>query len=135
MLRKMIVVSPDDGYEWCKNVGVEYIDSEISASGEFVMTYDDGTPKPMTKKEEEYYEKQFLREQKKKEREERQAKEVWIIYSDDPYYSRMYKGVGRHYTFNANEAEKLHKDEAQRKAIMMTKNSKVGRTWVALRIK
>ena len=50
------------------------------------------------------------------------------------YYTYDAKYVGQ-YTFYLSEAETYTKAEAQKKAAMMTRNTKVGRVWFGLQIK
>ena len=132
MQRKMIVSNGDEGLSFCSDNGYTYLDFEM-INGNLVLVYDDGISE-ISEKEEEYYYKQYLKEKQK----EREAKEIWVIYSDDEYgyTSRLYKGKGRNsYTFYITEAQKFTRADAQKRAIMMTRNSKVGRKWIALQIK
>ena len=135
MEREMKIFSWTDGYEWCMENGYEFLGIDVDNAGDLVMHYEDGKMPPMSKKEEEYIEKQ-LRQQEKERKKELEKLEVWVIASDDGYCSRMFKGKGRNqYTFYISEAATYTKSEAQKRAVMMTRNSKVGRIWFGLRIK
>ena len=133
MQREMLISTYEDGVDFCNYNGFTFLDIEF-INGNLILFYDDGRME-RNEKEEAYYLKQYLKEQKK----EQEAKQHWVIYSDDEYgvLSRLYKGKGRGasgYTFYITEAQKFPKAEAQRRAIMMTRNSKTGRKWFALQV-
>lgn len=135
MIKYMMIVDDIEGREWCAMRGYRYLGTRIHPEYGFVMEYDDGISEPMSKKEEEYYIKMIEKEERQLKRE-REAKEVWIVASDDGINSRMYKGKGRmQYTFYICDAKEYSKSEAQRTAIMMTKNTKVGRKWFAMKLR
>lgn len=137
MRKQMPVVNEIEGREWCEENGYEYLGTRIHRDYGYVMEYDDGTPNvsKMSVEEEEYYIKQYEKEQKKL----REAKEQWVIASDDGYSSRMYRSKSKSrkdcYTFNLSEAKICSSKEAYQISTMMTKRSRVGRTWYPLRIK
>ena len=62
-----------------------------------------------------------------------------VIVSDDGINSRMYRSKSKSrkdcYTFNLSEAKICSSEEAYQISTMMTKRSRVGRTWYPLRIK
>lgn len=135
MIKYMRIVDDMEGREWCSLNGYRYLGTRIHPEYGFVMEYEDGVSEPMSKKEEEYYIKMIEKEERQLKRE-REAKEVWIVASDDGINSRMYKGNGRmQYTFYICDAKEYSKSEAQRTAIMMTKNTKVGRKWFAMKLR
>ncbi len=137
-MRKQIqVVNEIEGREWCEENGYEYCGTRIHRDYGYVMEYDDGTPNvvEMSKEEEEYYIKQYEKEQKKL----REAKEEWVIASDDGYSSRMYRSKSKSrkdcYTFYLSDAMIYTKAEAQKTAALMTQRSRTGRVWFGLRVK
>lgn len=135
-MRKMIpIVNEIEGRQWCEENGYMYCGTRIHKDLGFVMEYDDGEPTPMSEEEEEYYLRLYEQEQKK----QAVLNEVWVIASDDGFNSRMYRSKSKSrkdcYTFNLSEAKICSSDEAYQIATMMTKRSRVGRTWYPLRIK
>lgn len=135
MQREMKISTWNDGYEWCMENGYEFLGIEPDSNGDLIMFFEDGQLPPLSKKEEEYYEK-LVKQEERELKKEIESKQIWVIASDDGYCSRMYKGKGRgQYTFNLCDAETYTKSEAQKKAAMMTRNTKVGRVWFGLQIK
>ena len=135
MRKYMPIVNEIEGREWCIENGYEYLGTRIHRDYGYVMEYDDGEATPMSAEEEEYYLKLYEKEQKKL----REAEEKWVIASDDGFNSRMYRSKSKSrkdcYTFNLSEAKICSSEEAYQISTMMTKRSRVGRTWYPLRIK
>lgn len=135
MRRQIQVTNEIEGRQWCDENGYEYCGTRIHKDYGYVMEYDDGKSMPMSVEEEEYYIKQYEKEQKKL----REAKEEWVIASDDGINSRMYRSNSKTrkncYTFNLSEAGIFSKAEAQKTAALMTQRSRVGRIWFGLRVK
>ena len=129
MKRYIPVVNEMDGREWCVENGYEYLGTRIHSEYGFVMEYEDNSFDFISDEEEKYYLKQLEKEEA--------LKEKWIIASEDGFNSTLYYtgNKERPYNFNINEAKKYTKVYAQKKAVMMTNNSKVGRVWFAMEVK
>lgn len=131
------IVNEIEGRQWCEENGYEYCGTRNHRDYGYVMEYDDGMPnvREMSQEEEDYYIKQYEKEQ----RALRKANEQWVIASDDGINSRMYRSKSKSrkdcYTFNLSEAKICSSEEAYQISTMMTKRSRVGRTWFPLRIK
>lgn len=135
MRKQMPIVDELEGRQWCEEHGYLYCGTRIHRDLGYVMEYDDGMPTPMSIEEEEYYIQQYEKEQKRL----KVSQEQWVVASDDGINSRMYRSKGKTrkdcYTFYLSEAKICNRDEAYQIATMMTKRSRVGRTWFPLRIK
>ena len=58
----------------------------------------------------------------------------WVVMSEDGYNSPLFVGTYNRYVYQIGEAKLFTKQEAQRKAVMMTKNTKVGCVWKAIKV-
>ena len=129
------IVDEIEGRQWCEEHGYEYCGTRIHKDYGFVMEYDDGMSREMSQEEEDYYIQQYEKELKRQAK----AQEKWVIASDDSINSRMYRSKSKSrkdcYTFNLSEAKICSSEEAYQISTMMTKRSRVGRTWYPLRIK
>lgn len=148
-MRKYIpVVNEIEGRDWCKEHGYKYCGTRIKPDIGFVMEYEDGESEPLDEEYIKYLEKQYLDAIKKEKKEKvenkkgqyyldiPEMKEIkdWVVMSEDGYNSPLFVGTYNRYVYQIGEAKLFTKQEAQRKAVMMTRNTKVGRVWNAVRL-
>lgn len=120
MVKHIEVLTEEDGLNWCTYMGYEFLGIEPDSLNRLILTYEDGT---LSREEEEYYLRKMEREEEK-----------WVIYSEDGCNSTLYKSE-KGYVFRVADAKRYNKANAQRVAVMMTKNSRVGRVWKVLKVK
>ena len=146
MRRFIPVVNETEGREWCTEHGYKYCGTRIKPDVGFVMEYEDYEPDPLDERYIKYLEQQYLGSQKKAKRETTKKgqyyldipgmEEVkdWVVVSEDGYNSHLFVGTHNRYVYQIGEAKLFTKQEAQRKAVMMTRNTKVGRIWSAVKL-
>lgn len=150
-MRKYIpVVNEIEGRDWCIEHGYKYCGTRIKPDMGFVMEYEDSEPEPLDEEYIKYLEKQYAEAKRKEQREnggkktkkgqyyldipEMEEVKDWVVVSEDGYNSSLFVGTYNRYVYQIGEAKLFTKQEAQRKAVMMTRNTKVGRIWNAVKL-